>query len=121
MNPLSMIMLFFLLSLALHPLPYIQAADQHLQRNQTSTNIETVTLTGKVIDIAENKFVIKDTFGIKWEFQVDESTEQIGHISPGVMVTAEVESNGHARKVKILGKGYKPVRLLILGFTCRLS
>ena len=101
----SMIKLFFLFSIALPPLPFIHAADQHPQLKEAPTDLATVTLTGRVTDIHENRYVIKDRYGIKWEFQVDKSTDQIGQVIPGVMVTAEVETNGHAKKVKILEKG----------------
>jgi hypothetical protein len=99
------VVLFTCFSLAVCPLPFLQAADQHTQVKEAPITIETVTLTGKVIDIQENTYVIKDTYGIKWEFHVDQSTEQNGRITPGVVVTAEVKSNGQAKKVKILGKG----------------
>ena len=99
-------MFFFLMSIFLLPVPVVPAADSNPKpESSTTKTLATGTLTGTVTDIRGDKYVIKDFYGIQWEFLVDQSTDQIGQVMPGGLTTAEVETNGHAKKVKLVGKG----------------
>jgi hypothetical protein len=95
----------FLISFSLSPIAVVHAADSNPQPEASTKNLATVTLTGTVTDIQGEKYIIKDSYGIKWEFLVDRSTDQSGQVMPGVLITAEVDTKGHAKKVKLLGKG----------------
>ena len=104
MNYSSVLMMLF--AIFLIALPVTQAAEmtQGPERTQEQMQMDrsTVNLAGVVKDVKGDLYTIQDSRGIDWEIHIDKYTDTIGHVLPGVMIVAEVETNGHAKEVKVI-------------------
>ena len=98
--------LMMLFAIFLIALPVTQAAEmtQGPERTQERMQMDrsTVNLAGVVKDVKGDLYTVQDSQGIDWEIHIDKYTDTIGHVLPGVMIMAKVESNGHAKEVKVL-------------------
>lgn len=57
---------------------------------------------GIVQDVQGEWCVVQDSSGNEWKIQVDQFTETIGRVLPGVTIIAMVEGDGHAKEVKVV-------------------
>jgi hypothetical protein len=94
--------LIMLFAIALCALPFAQAAEMSERTEGAQMEQAPVNLTGYVKDIQGDLCVVEDSQGNEWQIKVDNYTDQIGDVLPGVTIVAEVEENGHAKEVKVL-------------------
>ena len=59
-------------------------------------------VSGIIQDVQGDWYVVQDSQGTEWRIQVDQYTDTIGRVLPGVTIIAMVERDGHAKEVKVL-------------------
>jgi hypothetical protein len=100
MKSLSNSILVFALSLCI--VPFVQASEmKDLMEQAQNENLLTM-ISGIVQDVQGAWAVIEDSQGAEWKIQIDDYTDTIGQVLPGVTIMAMVEANGHAKEVKVL-------------------
>lgn len=83
--------------------PFAQAAEKIGMAENTEREILTMTmLSGEVKDVQGDWCVVQDSEGTEWKIQVDNYTETIGNVLPGVTIAALIEPGGHAKEVKVI-------------------
>ncbi len=97
--------LYFVMGVAISMVggPVSQAADMTNRTEQMQKESVPVTmLSGTVKDVQGDWCIVQDSQGTEWKIQVDNYTDTIGNVMPGVTIAAEVEADGHAKQVKVL-------------------
>ena len=83
--------------------PVAQSVENMGMTEQDPSLTVPVTAVSGIVKEAQGDWVIiQDLEGTEWRIQVDKYTQTIGHVLPGVMITAMVEADGHAKEVKVL-------------------
>jgi hypothetical protein len=63
-----------------------------------------VQLFGMIKEVNGEVWTILDSKGQEWEIRVDETTEKKGYVAlPGFVVNAQIEADGHAKEIKVVG------------------
>ncbi|WNM60014.1 hypothetical protein [Candidatus Nitrospira allomarina] len=95
--------LFFGFFIFIFGVPLAQASEKLGMAANTEREIASLTmLSGEVKDVDGDWCVVQDSEGTEWKIQVDNYTETIGNVLPGVTIAAMVEPDGHAKEVKVL-------------------
>ncbi len=95
----SMMVFFF----SLFSTPFTQAAESvGMTEKADRESLPMTMLSGEVKDVQGDWCVVQDSQGTEWKIQVDNYTETIGNVLPGVMIAAMVEPDGHAKEVKVM-------------------
>ena len=101
MKFLSHLTIVFAISLCMVPvarsLDVIGMTDQ-----EQITTVPLTIVSGTVKEVQGDWCIVEDSQGTEWRIQVDKFTDRIGHVLPGVMVSAKVEPDGHAKEVKVM-------------------
>lgn len=101
MKFLSYLAIVFAISLCM--VPVTQALDVIGMTDQEQmTTVPLTMVSGTVKEIQGDWCIVEDSQGTEWRIQVDKYTDRIGHVLPGVMISAEVEPDGHAKEVKVM-------------------
>jgi hypothetical protein len=59
-------------------------------------------VSGLVTEMEGDWCIVQDSEGTEWKIQVDNYTDTIGNVLPGVVIAAIVDPDGHAKQVKVL-------------------
>ena len=59
-------------------------------------------ISGVVQDVQGDWCIVQDSEGTEWKIKVDNYTDTIGDVLPGVTIVAMVDPNGHAEEVKVI-------------------
>ena len=59
-------------------------------------------ISGVVQDVQGDWCIVQDSEGTEWKIQVDNYTDTIGNVLPGVTIVAMVDPKGHAEEVKVI-------------------
>ena len=102
MKALSYFIMAFTISLCVVPFAQAVEINDLTEERQMDRSPMTTMISGLVKDVQGDWCIVQDSQGIEWRIQVDDHTDTIGHVLPGVTVTAMVESDGHAQQVKVL-------------------
>lgn len=95
----SMMVLFF----SLFSVTIAQAAEKMgMTENSERESLSITMLSGEVKDVQGDWCVVQDSEGTEWKIQVDNYTETIGNVLPGVTIAALIEPGGHAKEVKVM-------------------
>jgi len=100
MKSLSNFILVFAVSLCI--VPCVQASEMRDLMEQAQNENLLTMISGIVQDVQGAWAVVEDSQGDEWKIQIDDYTDTIGQVLPGVTIMAMVESNGHAKEVKVL-------------------
>ncbi|WP_454061903.1 hypothetical protein [Candidatus Nitrospira salsa] len=101
MKPHTYLIMLFALSLWL--VPVAQAGEFNNATRDASMDGHSLEMVSGIIkDVEGELFTVQDSQGIHWKIQVDRYTDTIGKVQEGAMITAMVESNGHAKLLKVL-------------------
>ena len=100
MKTLLNFILVFALSLCI--VPFVQASETRDMTEQAQKENLLTMVSGIVQDVQGDWFFVEDSQGTEWKIQVDDYTDTIGQVLPGVTIMAMVEPNGHAKEVKVL-------------------
>lgn len=65
-------------------------------------SVPSTMVSGRVTDMQGDWCIVQDSQGTEWKIQVDKYTDTIGDVLPGVVISAIVEADGHAKQVKVL-------------------
>lgn len=83
--------------------PFVGASEMRDMMTEQAKKESLVSMvSGIVQDVQGDWCVVQDSQGTEWKIQVDQYTDTIGQVLPGVTIMAMVEANGHAKEVKVL-------------------
>lgn len=83
--------------------PFAQAAENMgMTEKAERESLSMTMLSGEVKDVQGDWCVVQDSQGTEWKIQVDNYTETIGNVLPGVTIAALIEPGGHAKEVKVI-------------------
>ncbi|MDR4494146.1 MAG: hypothetical protein R3B74_06945 [Nitrospirales bacterium] len=95
--------LTIVLAISLCIVPVAQSLDMIGMTDQEQiTTVPLTMVSGTVKEVQGDWCIVEDSQGTEWRIQVDKYTDKIGHVLPGVMISAKVEADGHAKEVKVM-------------------
>ncbi|MGD9852624.1 MAG: hypothetical protein AB7T38_15310 [Nitrospirales bacterium] len=101
MKSFSYLIMVFALSAGV--VPFAQSVEiMGMTEQEQITTVPLTAVSGTVKEVQGDWYVVQDLQGTEWRIQVDKYTDTIGHVLPGVMISAMVEADGHAKEVKVL-------------------